>query len=387
MGRALKPTVAVVGAGPYGLSVTAHLRAAGVPTQIFGTPLSFWRTMPARMTLKSPWSASSLSDSQSRFTLDAFVARHGRSHEEPIPVSLFLKYADWFREKAVGEVDTTSVVCIRRSGAEFVLQLQDGREVTASRVVVATGVAGFANIPDFAAGVRGELVKHTGEVHEFDRYAGLRVAVIGAGQSALETAVFLHESGAEVEVITRGAIRWADRRLYERGGITRKAFYPPADVGPVGLNWLVAFPSIFRLIPTLQRTALTHRAVRPSGAEWLRARFAPEIGTTTHSGVAKISTAGRGLEVLTSDGVSRRFDRVILGTGYRPDLGRVPILDGGLRLHIRQSGGSPLLDRRFQSSVRGLHFVGALAGHTFGPLCRFVAGAGVAARAVAHAAT
>jgi cation diffusion facilitator CzcD-associated flavoprotein CzcO len=385
MGSTLKPRVAVVGAGPYGLSIAAHLRAAGVPTEIFGSPLSFWRAMPPQMTLKSPWSASSLSDPGRRFTLDAFVAAHRMRRQEPVPIGLFLEYADWFRQQAVGEVDPTPVACIRESGAGFAVQLQDGREVAASRVIVATGIAGFPNVPDFAQGLPGDLVQHTGCVKEFNGYSGMQVAVIGAGQSALETAVFLHEAGAQVEVITRGPIRWADRRLYERGGITRKVFYPPADVGPVGLNWLVTLPSIFRLIPTRQRVALTFRAIRPSGAKWLKARFAPEIKTTTNAGVLKMSASGRGVEVLTSDGASRRFDRVVLGTGYRPDLGRVPILDARLRRQIRHSRGNPLLDRRFQSSVHGLHFVGAIAGHTFGPLCRFVAGAGVAARAVARA--
>src|SRR5579859_4471414 len=101
MALARKSAVAVIGAGPYGLSVTAHLRAAGVPTRIFGNPLSFWRAMPERMALKSPWSASSLSDSRSQFTLDAFAAAHRCRREEPVPLSLFLKYAEWFKENAV----------------------------------------------------------------------------------------------------------------------------------------------------------------------------------------------------------------------------------------------------------------------------------------------
>jgi FAD-dependent urate hydroxylase len=386
MGPSLKPSVAVVGAGPYGLSVAAHLRASGVRTEVFGSPFSFWRAMPAGMALKSPWSASSLSDPKGSFTLDAYVRDHRVPHQEPVPIGLFLKYGEWFRERAVGAVDTTPVACVKQGRHGFVLQLEDGSEVTASRVVMATGIQGFPNIPDFAQGLPRNLVLHTGDHLRFDLYSGMRVGVVGAGQSALETAIFLHEAGAQVEVITRGPIRWADRRLYERGGITRKVFYPPADVGPVGLNWLVAAPSLFRLIPSRQRTALGRRAIRPSGAKWLRPRFAPEIRTTTYAKVERMSSSGKALEVLTSDGVSRRLDRVVLGTGYRPDIGRVQILDDQLRLHIRQSGGYPLLDRRFQSSVSGLHFVGAMAGYTFGPLCRFVAGAGVAARAVARAA-
>jgi len=384
---ASRKPVAVVGAGPYGLSVAAHLRASGIATEIFGSPFSFWRSMPAGMALKSPWSASSLSDPKDRFTLDAFVEASGIDRQEPIPLELFLQYGDWFTERAVGTVDLTRVACVQESGAGFVVSLEDGRELAASRVVIATGIAGFPKVPDFAHGLPRALVRHSGEPLDFSLYAGMRVGVIGAGQSALEAAVFLHEAGAEVEVISRGPIRWINRRLYERGGITRKVFYPPADVGPLGLNWLVTIPSLFRLIPTRQRTALTHRAIRPAGAKWLQPRFAPEIRTTTQTRVEKVTVKGQGLEVVTSDGVTRRLDRVVLGTGYRPEISRIPILHEHLRRKVKQSGGNPLLDRRFQSSIAGLHFVGALAGHTFGPLCRFVAGAGVAARAVTRAAS
>src|SRR5207248_11535645 len=58
-----EPTV-VIGAGPYGLSVAAHLRAAGIPTLTLGTPMAFWRSMPAGMFLRSAPSASSLSRSE-----------------------------------------------------------------------------------------------------------------------------------------------------------------------------------------------------------------------------------------------------------------------------------------------------------------------------------
>lgn len=54
--------VAIIGAGPYGLSIAAHLRAYGIPFRIFGAPLDSWRRhMPVGMMLKSDGFASSLS--------------------------------------------------------------------------------------------------------------------------------------------------------------------------------------------------------------------------------------------------------------------------------------------------------------------------------------
>ena len=387
MGRTFTLPVAVVGAGPYGLSVAAHLRSAGVPTAVYGEPFSFWRAMPARMVLKSPWSASSLSDPEGRFSLDAYTALHGLQRIEPVPIDLFLSYGAWFLEQAVGQVDPTSVTCISRANDEFRIQLEDGRAVSAAAVVMATGIREFQFWPEFAHGMPSDLVLHTGGIREFDTFAAMEVGVIGAGQSALEAAVFLYEAGASVEVITRHPIRWSNRRLYEMGGLARKVFYPPADVGPVGLNWLVATPGLFRLIPTRQRTALGRRAVRPAGAKWLRPRFAPEIRTSANVGVTSMRAGSDRVDVETSDGVTHTFDRVLLGTGYRADVRRIQILDDELRGLIGTNGGFPLLDRHFQTSVRGLHFVGAIASHSFGPLCKFVAGADVAARAVASAAS
>lgn len=386
MGERINPEVAIVGAGPYGLSVAAHLRAAGVKAQVFGRPLSFWRAMPPQMSLRSPWSASSLSDPGRRFDLDAYIKRHGIPRQEPVPISLFLDYGDWFRDYAVGEVDPASVSCIEEGKNGFTLQISDGREIGASRVVIATGVQGFANLPDFADRLPRELAAHTGEQIRFDDYRGLHVGVIGAGQSALETAVFLHEHGADVEVITRGPVRWADRRLYEMGGLVRTVFYPPADVGPVGLNWLVSFPSVFRLLPTEPRGKLTRRAVRPSGAKWLKDRFEPGIHATTFVDVVSAEATDGGVKLVTSDGVTRHFDRLVFGTGYRPDVGEIPILGERVRCRIQRSGRYPRLNRHFESSLCGLHFVGAIASGSFGPLCKFVAGADYAARAVARAA-
>ncbi len=64
--------VAVIGAGPYGLSAGMHLRANGMSVRIFGEPMDFWASkMPQGMLLRSPREASNLSDPQDAFTLEA----------------------------------------------------------------------------------------------------------------------------------------------------------------------------------------------------------------------------------------------------------------------------------------------------------------------------
>jgi 2-polyprenyl-6-methoxyphenol hydroxylase-like FAD-dependent oxidoreductase len=82
--------VAIIGAGPYGLSIAAHLRAHGIDFRIFGSPMHSWRTrMPAGMFLKSEGFASNLQDPAGRFTLERFCAERGlRYAAKDIPVPL-----------------------------------------------------------------------------------------------------------------------------------------------------------------------------------------------------------------------------------------------------------------------------------------------------------
>lgn len=62
--------VAVIGAGPFGLSTAAHLRARGIPVRVFGDPMVSWRDhMPAGMLLKSTPAASNLDAPQHGHTL------------------------------------------------------------------------------------------------------------------------------------------------------------------------------------------------------------------------------------------------------------------------------------------------------------------------------
>lgn len=377
-------TTVVVGAGPYGLSVGAHLGRLGLPVTVLGRPMESWERMPAGMLLKSPWTASSLADPDGLHTLDRYVAETRVRRLEPIPLRYFLDYCRWFRERTVPGVDTGRVCSLRRTeGGGFRLQLADGRALEAGRVVIAVGVARFSAVPDFVRSLPPQAAAHTAEQRDFAGLAGADVAVIGGGQSALETAALLSEAGARVEVIARGPIVWVDRRMHRLPPALRRLLYAPTDVGPAGLSRLVDRPLAMRHLPAFVRRAVTRRSVRPSGAPWLRPRVAGAVHLTPHTGVVGVSIAEHGIRLLLSDRTVRYVDRLVLGTGYRPDVRALDFLAPDLLRDVRTAGPMPRLDRWFQSSVPGLHFVGALAEHDFGPICRFVAGAGAAARQVA----
>src|SRR5438309_11288960 len=183
----MNPSTIVIGAGPYGLAVAAHLRHRGVPTTVVGMPMAFWRGMPSGMFLKSSWSASSLSDPARAFSLDRYVDEMGVEAPQPIPLGFFIDYCGWFQRNAVGTVDTSRVTCVRRDGSRFRVELTDGRVLDADRVVIAAGIAKFAHLPGFAEGLPPHRATHTPLLDDPPRFHGAPVAVIRAGQRALES--------------------------------------------------------------------------------------------------------------------------------------------------------------------------------------------------------
>jgi hypothetical protein len=380
-------SVAIIGAGPYGLAIAAHLKGQNIPTRIFGKTMEFWQNMPPAMYLKSSWSALSISDPAGKYSLNRFSEICGiPRQQEPVSLQTFLKYGHWFQQQVVPDVDQVYVQSLTGNGQGFHLDLADGRGIEASRVIVAAGISSFAYIPDIASHLPSTLVSHSQAHSDFTCFKGKRVVVIGSGQSALECAALLHEAAASVELIARGTVIWIDRRLYRYTGPAKRIFYPPSDVGPPGINWLVSFPLLFRHFSDEARRSLEARAIRPAGAPWLRLRIEGKVKITEHTEVLNATERGSKVYLKLSDETTREVDHVVLGTGYKANIHKLKFIDQSLLLQVKECNGSPLLNEWFESSVSNLHFVGAPAGYAFGPLCRFVVGSKVAARQIARRA-
>src|SRR5437016_2316018 len=264
---------AVVGAGPYGLSAAAHLRAAnGLDIRVFGQPMSFWeRHMPKWMLLRSPLAGSHLSDPQGALTLEAYRAASGNEITAPLPLCRFIDYGRWFQSQAVPDTDRRKIERIEKNGNGFQLTVEDGEVWQARRVIIAAGVEPFASKPEEFKHVPRELASHSCDHCDLGRFAEKRVVVIGAGQSALESAALLHEAGADVEVLVRAPfVRWLWRRKwFHTFKPVARMLYAPADVGQAGLSQLVARPHLFRRIPRSVQDRWGKRALRPAGAAWL----------------------------------------------------------------------------------------------------------------------
>jgi thioredoxin reductase len=379
--------VAIVGAGPYSLATVAHLCRAGIEPLVFGRPMEFWRRhMPRGMLLRSSPSASSISDPDRRLTLaDYYKGRNGSPLPNPVPLEEFVAYADWFRSRLDFQSDARRVTRIESAPGGFQLRLDDADTIVVRRVVVAGGIAPFAWWPPEFHELGEPLAIHAVDIRETAPFAGRRVAVIGAGQSALETAALLHEARADVEVLARAArVRWiptpSTNGLAAR--IERLA-HAPTEVGPRGISWVAALPDMFRRLPRTVQAEIGPACIAPMGAYWLPSRLR-EVPITLGRRVIAAGRRNGRVELALDDGTTREVDHVVLGTGFRIDVRRYDFLAPELVHALRLAEGSPVLDTGLESSVPGLHFVGAPASRTFGPVMRFVVGTAYAAPAVAR---
>ena len=336
--------VAIVGAGPYGLAVAAHLRPHGLDTRMFGEPMEYWRGMPRGMLLRSPWHASSISDPHDAFTLDAYEAAHGVTLRRPIPLEDFIAYGQWFQEQVVPDLDRRRVREIAGNGDGFRLDLTDGSAVHAERVVLATGLLGAAHRLPQLADLPPDRVWHTADLRDPADLSGKRVLVVGGGQSATESAALLHEAGADVELVVRAPqMRWLVRSGRLHRSRLRPLLYPDTDVGPPVLNQIVSRPRAFRCFPRRWQERMAYRAIRPAAAGWLKPRLEPVTITNGRTVVTAIAT-GDDVVVRLDDGSQRRVDHIAYTlANWDTDKTVKPAVEAELKrrgLNIRVTEGS-----------------------------------------------
>jgi lysine/ornithine N-monooxygenase len=389
--------VAIVGAGPYGLSLGAHLNAAGVPFRQFGLPMQLWReAMPVGMFLKSQGFASNLSDPARRHTLRAFCASTGRDYADyglPVPLETFVAYGNWFQHAEVPHLEELMVSNVTRVNGHYELSLSDGSVALARTVVVATGVQHFSHVPGTLAALPTQVCTHPSAHDDLSVFAGREVAVVGAGQSALESAALLHESGARVTVLARTpTLVWNGEPLASQRSIRQRLREPEAALGSGWSTWFYSTqPHLYRRLPAARRVRTARTALGPAGAPWLRARVEGKFRTLVGHSVrwAEPAAGGVRLGLQTGDGIATEIaaDHVLAATGYRADLDRLSFLDTALRSTVQTLASTPDVGPDFQSSAPGLYFVGPAVAPTFGPVMRFVCGADFAARTLARALT
>lgn len=384
--------VCIIGAGPYGLSIAAHLRAKGVSFRIFGKPMSTWSTqMPKGMRLKSEGFASSLSEPSSTFTLAQYCRESGLPYFDiglPVPLSTFIAYGLEFQKRFVPNLERVQVVKVRPSANGYELWLENGEIVSGRRVIMAVGITHFAYLPDVFVKVPRELISHSSDHSDLQKFKGKRVGIIGAGASALDLAALLRRAGASVELFARtDTIRFQDP---PNGKPRTFADQLRAPRTGIGAGWRLFFcartPQLFRLLPQKIRLTAVRKTLGPAPGWFVKDEVAGLV--PFHLG-AEVSAAqcidGQvTLEVKGESGKTERhaFDHVIAATGYKVDLRRLTFIDEAIQNSLTDVEHTPVLSSNFESSVPGLYFVGTSAANTFGPLMRFAYGVEFVARRI-----
>ncbi|MEU4728163.1 NAD(P)-binding domain-containing protein [Streptomyces sp. NPDC023588] len=380
----------VIGAGPYGLSIAAHAAGAGLDVRLLGRPMASWRdNMPEGMYLKSePWS-SNLSAPDGRHTLAEYCATLGQvaEHGTPLPIDTFSAYGMWFARHAAPEVEEVTVTEVTPEGDGFRVHTAEGPSLLARTVALAVGVMPFVHQPDALRDLPPGHSSHSSGHRDLSRFAGREVAVLGAGQAALETAALLAEQGARpVLVARRSRLNWNTLPQPLERPALRALREPHSGLGTGWRSWVWSeLPWAVHRLPAATRERISATALGPAGAWWLRDRFERRVpvllGHRLRRAVAVGERTRLGLTTRSGESVVLDVAHVIAATGFAADLARLELLDAGVRAALETvgEGRAPELSAGFESSWPGLFFAGLLTAPSFGPSMRFVHGAGFTA--------
>src|SRR5579863_2275218 len=388
---------AIIGAGPYGLSVAAHLRRSGVPFRIFGRPMDSWLAhMPKGMMLKSDGFASNIYDPENAFTLRQFCAERGIEYADtgvPVKLETFSAYGLAFRDRMVPELEDKMVISVNRSRDGFRLQLDDGETVQARSVVLAVGITHFAYVPENLAHLPAEFLSHSARHHEVEPFRGRNVVVIGGGSSAMDLAGLLREAGADVQLVSRREeLKFHSQPTGKPRTRWQELRHPQSGLGPgMRSRFFANSPLAFHYLPERFRVEAVRRTLGPSGGWFIRDKVIGKVplhlGCTPRG--AEVHAGNVHLNLRAADGSEREIvtEHIIAATGYKVDLERLSFLNPEIRSKVEALDRTPILSSSFESTIPGLYFVGVAAANSFGPVMRFAFGAGFAARTLARTLT
>jgi len=382
----------IIGAGPYGLSLAAHVRATGQSFRIFGAPMDFWsKHMPRGMLLKSEGFASDLFDPHNELTLKAYCAEHGIEYRDiglPVRLDTFIAYGNEFQRRHVPELENLQIRSVSRGAAGFEVITEADETIAARRVVVAAGIKNFAYVPPEFNLLSDQWVSHSCEHSDLSGFRGRSVAVLGAGASAVDMAALLLEAGANVQLLARRSAVDFHNAPVEPRSLLQSVKAPRSGLGTGWRSRLCTdAPLVFHAMPQSFRFRVVERHLGPAPGWFVRDAVVGRLPMHLSAAITSAQVVdGRVRLAFSQPSVGETridVDHVIAGTGYRVNLSRLGFIEQNLQSQLNDAEGTPVLSRHFESSVHGLYVIGAAAAHSFGPLLRFAYGAKFAAKRVA----
>jgi FAD-dependent urate hydroxylase len=387
----MKPAtdVVIVGAGPYGLSLAAHLRDRGVNHRIFGEPMRFWLNMPIGVNLKSLAFATSISVPKPGYSFPEWCRQHGLEDYEPCTMQSFAAYGLDIQKQFVPDLEQLFATHINLHPDGFEVTLSSGERLHSRKVVICTGLSGLAEIPDVLSKLQPDRLRHTFDITDYSEFRNKTVAVIGAGASAIEAGALVHEAGGHSEIFVRGEEPVFHGRTPRDRSLFDRLKNPMTVLGASRTSWILQhLPLSVYMLPLERRTRFVKRYLGPASPWWIKDRVLEKVPIHVHQELIEVSSTNERVKLTMKDGKGDQrtveADFVIAGTGYDASASRLKFLDQAILDRIDCIERTPALSMNFESTVPGLYFAGPLSFMCFGPLFRFVTGAEITARRLAH---
>jgi len=343
------------------------------------------------MHLKSEGFASNLYDPEGTFTLEAYCAEQAIPYADiglPVAIETFIAYGREFQRRYVPDLEDVQITSLKNPPGYFEFTTASGEVARARQVVVAAGIVNFSYLPPLLKSIPSPLISHSSRHGDLSGFKGRKVAVLGAGASALDIAALLLQVGADVELIARRQTIQFHSPPNEPRPLLQRLKAPRSGLGTGWRSRMCTdIPLVFHAMPQSLRLRAVARHLGPAPCWFVRDavadRLPMHLGATltdahTHEGRVRLALRLSGQEDRQVE-----VDHVIAATGYKPAVSRLEFVDESMQPRVRTAGEAPILNRHFESSVSGLYFVGAAAANSFGPLLRFAYGAKFAAERVA----
>ncbi len=360
--------VLIVGAGPYGVGLANVLQASGVDFALYGRPFELWKEHTfTGQDLRSDAHTSEIYDPQQSFDFKSYVHRTNPERAADIlkgriPTPVFQSYLTFVQENLPYPIHSLFLKNLTPIPQGFAATFEDGSTVTAHRVVLATGIQDHAWLPEDLQALGPDCVIHSWNTKELEALRGKKILVVGAGQAAAESVANLKQANSVSWLVPHEPIFYSE----------------PLNLPVPVFKMILKLSPVFFHLPLWAKTLWGRQYVLPTITPDHRSLWSnpdiPKFSGKTHTWGFK----RQGSQIVTKTGES--FDQIVACTGYRFHLANFGFLAGALQNSLKQRNGIPLLNRNFESSVAGLHFVGGIAEPTFGPAQRFMMGSVHAAR-------
>jgi hypothetical protein len=385
--------LAIVGAGPHALTLSTHLLQKRQLLKgrfwVFdpsGMWMSRWKQQFAALEIPHLRSPAVHHPDPNAFALRKFA--ESRPHELFAPydlpgTQLFEDFCQqviqaWQLPPVIPSAVKSIEPLPHPARSQFRLCLQDGQEVTARRVVLATGSA-QRQIPDWVNEIQTvyppDRLCHSQTIDLRKlQLAGKRVLIVGGGLTSGHLAVGAISRGAKVHLLIR-------RKLAE------KLF--DAEPGWLGPKYLKDF---FAQSDWQQRFKMIQQArnggsMTPAIATQLRRQVrSGNIRIDENCQIIKAQWLGENWCVQCSDGSQHECDYIWLSTGTRFDVTTEPLLKDILEAYpIPIVKGLPVLDTCLRWPGCELFIMGGLAALQVGPTARNLSGARMACEKIVPA--